>query len=521
MGRSFTKVTPDVKARLPLVADVESSTPGHFYRLYWDKNTLYQTESIQDENGTRVQGKAFAAEYLVGSGANGFSFIFRRGNRFFEAPLSYYSATGNWDLSPGFETYDAGFARPVRTACLECHVGRFAPGVQGENFPVNPFTEEPIACESCHGPGELHVRQRGAGKIATLPDNSIVNPARLTQGLANDVCVRCHQGNDARVAQPNRSFSDFRPGTKLLDTLAIFKLKFPRNQPASQQDLLEHGYAMTLSKCFRVSGSLTCLSCHSIHRSITPAQAASFYRAKCMNCHAEADCKLNLSRRGPDDCASCHMPKRPIGLVAHSALTNHLILRTPDEPLPDLAFSQSGVDPLQLLSFSQSARPDLRSIDRVLLLQAYQSLLAKAPRLGEPYRTLLADLQSAQPDNPAVAAAAGHELVTSGSLEDAERAIPLLRKALDAGNSGLEVSLDLSDALVKRKRYREAAVVLRSAVRKEPYDPKLLKAMIEVHLQSGEFPQAFVALKEYVEAFPADLKMKSLLDELQNLQSDH
>ena len=130
MGRSLARLTPDLKTTLPAVADVPSKTPGRSYQVRWQGADLYQSESVLNGDGKPASGPNYKAEYVVGSGVNGYTFLLRRGNWLFEAPISYYSRSRAWDLSPGFDAYDAGFARPIRTSCLECHVGRFAPTVQ-------------------------------------------------------------------------------------------------------------------------------------------------------------------------------------------------------------------------------------------------------------------------------------------------------------------------------------------------------------------------------------------------------
>jgi len=91
---------------------------------------------------------------------------------------------------------------------------------------------------------------------------SIVNPARLSPRLAEQICINCHQGGDARVLQPGKEYADFRPGTWLSDTLAILKMVSQR----SDEDLLEHHSAMQASKCFSGSeGKLSCFTCYDPH----------------------------------------------------------------------------------------------------------------------------------------------------------------------------------------------------------------------------------------------------------------
>src|SRR5206468_9346938 len=55
--------------------------------------------------------------------------------------------------------------------------------------------------------------------------NSIVNPAKLTPWLVDNICMRCHQSGQARVLQPGKDYSDFRPGAALDDTLSIFLVR--------------------------------------------------------------------------------------------------------------------------------------------------------------------------------------------------------------------------------------------------------------------------------------------------------
>ena len=515
MGQSLTEVSPGLKSRFPTTAQVQSSTAGHSYRVYWERNRLYQSESVVDENGKRTQGPGFPSDFAVGSGVNGVTFLIRRENRLFEAPLSYYSRTRSWDLSPGFAAYDAGFTRPVQTACLECHIGRFASGVQaGNSFPMRPFAEPAIGCESCHGPGEIHVRERGAGHVIRSADDSIVNPARLPQELANDICVRCHQGNDARVPQIGKSVSDFRPGTPLSHALVIFKLPLRVDQPGQQPDLLEHGFAMTLSKCFRRSGSMTCTTCHSVHQSIEPAQKVSYYRSKCLTCHSTANCRLEISKRPGDDCISCHMPKRPVEAVAHSALTNHRIVLTPDEPYPDDAHDSQGNGSLGLIRFSGTSRPAVHDVNDIVLLQAYRSLLPKAPWLRGRYEALLGRLQSDQPNDPTVLSTAGHELVISGSHEGSEQAIGLLKRSVAGGDQDSEVSLDLATALLRTSRSQEAVEVLKKAVAHDSFDPTLRKLLIETTMRTGDQSESVSEMTDYLRLFPTDQSMRTLLNEV-------
>jgi|SRR5579872_1541646 len=97
------------------------------FQVFRKDADIYQSESEADGNGKIVFTTAHKLEFAVGSGVNGYTYIIRRGDSLFEAPLSYYSRTKTWELSPGYEFVDHGFNRPVAAACLACHSGRPRP----------------------------------------------------------------------------------------------------------------------------------------------------------------------------------------------------------------------------------------------------------------------------------------------------------------------------------------------------------------------------------------------------------
>ena len=53
--------------------------------------------------------------------------------------------------------------------------------------------EMAIGCERCHGPGELHVKERKAKlPIRGSLDDSIVNLRHLSRERQEDICAQCH-----------------------------------------------------------------------------------------------------------------------------------------------------------------------------------------------------------------------------------------------------------------------------------------------------------------------------------------
>ena len=79
--------------------------------------------------------------------------------------------------------------------------------------------------------------------------------------------MKCHQGTALRILQPGKSYRDFRPGTPLNDTMAIFAAPLGRDE-ANVSPLLEHFTLMSLSKCYiATKGRMSCLTCHDPHGS--------------------------------------------------------------------------------------------------------------------------------------------------------------------------------------------------------------------------------------------------------------
>ncbi len=214
---------------------------------------------------------------------------------------------------------------------------------------------------------------------------------------------------------------------------------------------------------------------------------------------------------------SCHMPKRPVGIVAHTALTNHRIIRTMDEPYPETAYTDASAESPGIIRVSGATRPNQEPVPDLVLLEAYRALLTKAPWLKERYLALLDRLRIAEPDNAIILSAYGHELVTAGSIEGSGKAIPMLQKTLETGFVDAEVCLDLAEALMKQHRLEDAARVLKQGVAREPYEPKLHKTLITVTMEAGNYAEAVRAMNDYLRIYPVDLKVRTLLNAMRGV----
>ena len=482
MGRSMSPAGNHANKAAKEVT-VRSEKLRRDFAVLADGGTLKQRES---GDGFRNE---HALSWAIGSGVNGLSFVVQRGDHLFQAPLSYYSRIGKWDLSPGYEFADYGFNRTIPSACISCHSGRPQPvaGANGQ-YANPPFGELAIGCENCHGPGQKHIVQKGARA-------AIVNPARLPAERADEICMNCHQGGDTRILQPGKTEQDFRPGMRLNDIVAIFRL--PRSRDNVQDsDLLEHHESMRLSQCFTKSGTMSCRTCHNPHASQID------YRAKCLNCHVNKVGSATHPGRS-SDCIGCHMPKRNVEVIAHSALTNHRISRQPGQPLPDSAFS--GPD------LVHSNRIEGQPLALLTELQAYGQMADRQPAYLERFNRLLDQAAKTAPGHPLVLATLGRRALRANQLPEA---VTHLQAALEAGSKSFTTFEDLGDALGRSGRLEESAAVLQQGIQAAPFTAVLYKALALRFIQLKRYEQAKAALEQYVERFPEDDFVRKLLQQV-------
>jgi hypothetical protein len=508
MGRSITRPNASL---LNVAVNVRAPALNRDFSIYRENGELYQSES-EERDGKSVFKTVHKLEYAIGSGENGISFAVRRGNHLFQAPLSYYARARTWALSPGFEESGEGFNRPIYDACIVCHAGRAQAvprrdGLYGDP----PFAEMPIGCENCHGPGQLHIKERGSGS-QSLPDTSIVNPARLPARLAEDICMECHQAGDARVLLPKVDYGGFRPSAPLVRTVAIIGLP----NAGKDADLLEHHTSMKLSRCYQATGGkLSCLTCHDPHEQPDPVKAPGYFRAKCLGCHSGTSCKLSLQARGkttpPDDCVGCHMPKRDVEKISHSSLTNHRIpaRREAHLAVPEAALS-SNLPGLVLLN-PQQGEPPLPLVTR---LAAYGELMERAPELQTKYLELLEQARNVAPEDPLVLAAIGRKALA----ENLPDAVDWLARAEEKDVPGALTYIDLGEALSRAGRPADAVAALERGANVFSFSQVIRKHLILGYIRQKQYPQALQAMHRYMEDFPEDSFMRGLLSQVAQTQ---
>ena len=513
MGRSIAPVDQSIFSKLALPAHFTNDAIHRSFDVYEKDGRLYQSEYDLTPEGSEVFRDTRDIRWLIGAGENGYGPVVEDDRYLFQAPLSFYTKPGAWGPSPGYETLDLGFNRPLLSGCITCHAGRanFVPGTNGQ-YGDPPFSEVSIGCEECHGPGAAHIRAMKSqpGKAAAT---QIVNPARLSPSLADNICMKCHQTGDVRVLKPGKSHSDIRPGHPLDEVLSIFLVPpSPASPPDS--DHVEHYYSMTLSKCYRSSnGRMSCLSCHDPHVQPAASEVPAYYNRKCLACHTSASCNLPLAARmrqsPPNNCVGCHMPKRDIQVISHSTATNHRIIATPDEPFPDAAFHQTISALPDLIHLNPAPGQEKISPPLLTLLQAYGELSASKPQYTSQYLEVLAQLEKSMPDNALVQSAAGRRDLKSG---DFSSAVTHLQRAVEFDPSAATACADLAEALGREGRREEAISWLNKSIELDPFNPFTQRSLVVQLITLKDYTHALVALEHYVQVFPQDTYMRQMLE---------
>ncbi len=276
-------------------------------------------------------------------------------------------------------------------SCMNCHATRPNSRIRAwhdgsEDVHDSTVTEFGIACESCHGPAEEHVRinqnpLRRLWSYATDDgDDSIVNPARLDHERSSQVCGACHgisiKLGSKRIDTAGKRQSlitgfdpdPYIPGDDINESRVWLR---PRYFDPSFPDLdeehhrviqkrLEEGFdfrgnfwndgmvrisgreysAMIESPCFE-RGEIACRSCHRLHMAADDSRDLSQWandqleeemegNHACVACHeayAEEEALVaHTHHRATSDgsqCYNCHMPYTVYGV--QKAIRSHQI----------------------------------------------------------------------------------------------------------------------------------------------------------------------------------------------------
>lgn len=317
---------------------------------------LYQVVYFNKE-----EKMAMRFNITVGSGTMGQSYIEKRGNRYFQMPVTFFSAASQWSNSPGFPKDKVLTDRPITARCLECHA-TYAQAEGGTEMEPAGFERDKmilgVGCEKCHGPGAKHAAYHKANMTDSLA-KFIVNPSTLSRQQQLDICALCHGG---KIQKTKPSFT-FTAGQKLSD---YFADKVIVEQAMASGEVEVHGNQLGLlkaSKCFKLTTTLTCNTCHNNHQNERGNMA--LFSSRCITCHDTKKETFNTTAHkqalSPEqNCISCHMPQQASKAIAvyleggdktvASMIRSHFIGIYPDETKKFLTSGSSTLKALNKIS---------------------------------------------------------------------------------------------------------------------------------------------------------------------------
>ena len=275
------------------------------------------------QNNRKIESERFD---LVFGGVKGESYVYWKGDRPFQLPLSYYNQADSLSTSPGYHSGEADYGRAIKRRCFECH----ASFIREISLQTNAL-QAPVAfdksslvlsidCERCHGPSASHVDFHTANP-GEKEAKFVVRYKSLSRAQKLDACAVCHSGNKSTLFG---STFGFKPG----DTLAHFELPGFTEKSASPANLDVHGNQLQLlagSQCF-IKSQMDCSSCHNTH--VNERGNLMLFAQRCMNCHTTGNhnfCKMEGSITEAAlkmNCIKCHMPAQSSKAISVQTLAN-------------------------------------------------------------------------------------------------------------------------------------------------------------------------------------------------------
>ncbi len=311
---------------------LKTVNPGLYFRMderRTDGGKLSFSETAVEGDAPDTTSQTEPIDVVIGSGEKGQTYLYWKGDRLFELPVSYWASLG-WVNSPGYRDGYADFDRLIIPRCLECHATYF----ESRPPPINRYSPADyslgIHCEVCHGPGQEHVKQEES-KRAPRSTSGILNPARFSRERQMNLCAWCHGGLGWSLLP---AFS-YRPGDALNQYIDLppFSPSAPPDVHGNQVGMLEK------SLCFR-SSNMTCLTCHDVH--VTQHDVAYFSR-KCLTCHKPDSATFSKADHPvTNNCIHCHMPRQHTNQIVFNSdgqrmtpqMRNHWIKVYPQTQAP-------------------------------------------------------------------------------------------------------------------------------------------------------------------------------------------
>lgn len=485
---------------------VHSPTETTYRIVETDSGPVFERFQL-DAEGEPINKVELPVSWIIGSGNKVRSYAYQNAlGEMFMLPLSWYSESRQWAMSPGFEhRQHPGISRRMTRSCLFCHnaypeVARGSDAFwESDRFPAE--LPEGTGCQRCHGPGADHVRTvlAGGSDVETIR-SKIVNPGRLEGEHRDSVCFQCHMLPSVSVMgsrKIGRSYYSYRPGELLSDYLVHVEVSEDGISREDQFEINHHGYRFYLSSCYQESaGELACISCHNPHEKPESAAIRKTSSTVCSGCHAAPE-TLHTAASGfdADDCVSCHMPERRTTDVIEATMTDHKIVRGPvdlDAAVAPRRAERYAITGLELLDFGEVPTGAARDYYRY-------SAIARANRFLEAARS---GLRSHLDDHPYLAPTPYIDLakteIQTGDYGAAE--LTLTRLLESYPNLHIAHTL-LGTALLAQGKREQAIAALKRSVDIQP-DPETWFNLALAYVSAGNSDDAEAAIDQAIELRP-------------------
>lgn len=430
-------------------------------------------------------------EYFLGSGHLGVTYLYSKNNYLFESPVAWYARDHAYDMKPGYgQIAYTPPSLPMEGKCLRCHMSAVQSADAGtfNRYSNLPFLHTGITCEECHGDSQRHVATQGKA--------AIVNPVKLTAEQRDSVCISCHLEGDVTVERAGQSGLNYRPGDSISKYLAYY-VRVGENLTTRGVSEVEQ---LNESTCKRMSGDkMSCVTCHDPHFTPTAGEKASYYRVKCLSCHAQPGFASTHHPENPD-CTSCHMQRLAAENIPHVAWTDHRILRLP-KPSGEDQTLHAGMTLKAIFSPQATARDQAMAYYRALM-EGDRSFEATA---WEQLRGLESQIQS---DKEALDAL-GNLAAGRRDFATAQRCFERVLQLAPADSTALS---NLGVLLARQGGAVDSEGLLQKAFELNPDVPGLALNLARVQCSIGDKLAALQTLRTVIGYNPQQEYLKKQLD---------
>ena len=228
-------------------------------------------------------------------------YLVEKNGDYYIAPVQYNSETHRW-VNYHENDWDK---RPWLLKCGGCH----ATGVDLEK---KTFVEPGVGCEACHGKGSWHA---ALPKTAVFEKRqTIVNPAKLTMGVAVQICGSCHNRGKATQHEGAGWPVGYEPGKSLeaYYKSTSYEAGDVRHVYANEFSKGHHQQYIDWQQSQHYREGVTCTSCHYVHQlgiAPTRSQTVGAGSQQCFECHTILNKTTAHAIHSFANCVGCHMPR--------------------------------------------------------------------------------------------------------------------------------------------------------------------------------------------------------------------